>query len=411
MEFIHQPAAANRLGEFLLENLRKEWPTFRAAIAFVKRSGTKHIINDLSEFSKRALSEVIVGINHRGTSKEGLEDLLEGVGAKGRVIVFNNPRAFTFHPKIYVFQSNAAAEVLIGSGNMTEGGIFTNYEASVRLRLDLKDATHASFLKQIEDVLDAWTDASTGSARILNEDFLTKLVARGDVPIEALAVKDSESAGAIDRTEDDIAEPGEPLFTGHSIPRAPSRGSATRITLVGSTTTASAAISPVATAASGSTTSPVATVSNLGNRGFVMVLQTTDVGTGQTTPGTSPRSPEIFIPLKARDADPDFWGWDSKFLETEKQWDRENVIMRLGGAQDIVVNMMCWKPKRDFRLRNGLLRSAGSVGDILRIEKAPSGNSFEYSVQIEKQGSTMHPIYLALCTQNVRNSEKTFGYY
>ncbi len=33
-------------------------------------------------------------------------------------------------------------------------------------------------------------------------------------------------------------------------------------------------------------------------RGFVMTLQKTDVGRGQTTAGTSARSPEIFIPLQ-----------------------------------------------------------------------------------------------------------------
>src|SRR5579862_1333920 len=31
MEFIFQPAKSNRIGEFLLQNLAKEWDTFRAA--------------------------------------------------------------------------------------------------------------------------------------------------------------------------------------------------------------------------------------------------------------------------------------------------------------------------------------------------------------------------------------------
>ena len=52
---------------------------------------------------------------------------------------------------------------------------------------------------------------------------------------------------------------------------------------------------------------------------FVMTLQRTDVGVGQTTEGTSRRSPEIFIPLAARDFDPEFWGWPRRFT-TDRDW-------------------------------------------------------------------------------------------
>jgi len=75
--------------------------------------------------------------------------------------------AFTFHPKVYLFKSDKAADLLIGSGNMTEGGIYSNYEASVRLRMDLANADQAAFIKKIEDVLDQWADLTKGSARIL----------------------------------------------------------------------------------------------------------------------------------------------------------------------------------------------------------------------------------------------------
>ena len=54
---------------------------------------------------------------------------------------------------------------------------------------------------------------------------------------------------------------------------------------------------------------------------FAMTLQNTDVGKGQTTPGTSRRSPEIYIPLIARNFAPDFWGWPNKFIEDPKNWE------------------------------------------------------------------------------------------
>ena len=84
--------------------------------------------------------------------------------------------------------------------------------------------------------------------------------------------------------------------------------------------------------------------------------------------------------------------------------------MRLGG-EVISVNMMTWPDKRDFRLRSEALRSAGDIGDILRMEKATPGADYEYYVEVVPQGTIQYPVYLALCRHSVRNSRKTFGYY
>ena len=47
--------------------------------------------------------------------------------------MFHNaiPRA-TFHPKIYLFESLITATLFVGSNNLTDGGFYTNYEATVR---------------------------------------------------------------------------------------------------------------------------------------------------------------------------------------------------------------------------------------------------------------------------------------
>jgi len=84
--------------------------------------------------------------------------------------------------------------------------------------------------------------------------------------------------------------------------------------------------------------------------------------------------------------------------------------MRMGN-EIIVVNMMCWKVKRDFRLRNGQLRAAARVGDILRIERALPADDFEYYVDIVRQESTAYDAWLQHCSRPVRNSKKQFGYY
>jgi hypothetical protein len=144
-----------------------------------------------------------------------------------------------------------------------------------------------------------------------------------------------------------------------------------------------------------------------------MTLQKTDVGVGQTSAGTSRRSPEIFIPLSARDQFPKFWGWRDEFTEDagrSGKFDRTGVRMRIG-AEVIQVNMMTWPIKHDFRLRSEILRSSGNIGDILRIEKVEGIEEFEYYVEVIPSGTSMHSDFLKLCTNTTRGSERLWGYY
>ena len=168
--------------------------TFRAAVAFIKRSGVRHIAPVLADFARADHVEVIAGIDHRGTSFEGLQDLLNAVSPEGRIIIFHNRLPFTFHPKIYLFESPSAADLMVGSGNLTEGGLFTNYEAGLRVVLDLSDSKQAAILQSIEQVLDTWADPSAGTAYVLDDTFLTRLAALDLVPSEA--VTDSEPVGS-----------------------------------------------------------------------------------------------------------------------------------------------------------------------------------------------------------------------
>ncbi len=90
---------------------------------------------------------MLVGIDHGGTSHEGLRDLLCSVSPNGTVVVFHIRLPHTFHPKIYLFKSTTAADIVVGSGNLAEGGLFSNYEASLRLELNLAEPRHVAALQ------------------------------------------------------------------------------------------------------------------------------------------------------------------------------------------------------------------------------------------------------------------------
>lgn len=407
-QLIAQPFSEQSLGKTLKAALSGQiasFHTFRAAIAFVKRSGVQHIQAELQQFMQSGgLAQIVVGIDQLGSSLEGLAGLLNAMGERGSVWVNRTTETYvTFHPKVYLFSADEVALLIVGSGNLTEGGLYTNDEASLMYWLALSKSEDEALWQEINAYLDQWGDVAHGNALLLTTDLLNELVEAGLVPTEGKIVREGDEATIV-----------SPLLS--SQPASPPANVFFKKSAVKRTAPRSKSIIPkpkkpvlspdelIAHPVEPAIESPI---------GFVMILQRTDVGTGQTTKGTSRRSPEIFIPLAARDAFPEFWDWPGLFVEDAKlsgKYDRQGVKIRIGGEM-VMVNMMTWPIKHDFRLRSEALRSAGAIGDILRLEKPTPGTSFEYYVEIIPQGTSDYESYLALCVNQVRNSVKRWGYY
>jgi len=429
MQFITQPFGQVRLGDFLLSHLvDPQWTGFRAAIAFVKRSGTQFIRQSLQDFSGRAQARISVGIDLYGTSREGLNDLLQATPG-GQVFVYRNNGPYTFHPKVYVFTSAQRADVLVGSGNLTGGGLFTNYEASLAVSLDLAVPEDAAFLQLVEATLDVWSQPEQGTCYAVTPDFIEQLVVAGLVRTEAeLAmmqqaktpaakpITTAPATGELGGTAPATTAP--PLFIRVTVPPAPTRTPAEAEI---ETETAAEAAEP----ASATVVAPPGIVPSqlVGANCFVMTLQNTDVGVGQTTKGTSRRSPEVFIPLAALDQNPGFWtfpgqftadiAWNNTHPDNRRnglgKMDRMNVPMRIGVVQSV---RMFFNPRKgDFRLGNEALRSAGSVGDILFVRRVDPVNGFEYDIQVAPQGSPLFAQLAPFCNVQAPHSQKLFGYF
>ena len=386
MYFLIQPTGSERLGDWLNSNLAGDWAEFRAAVAFVKRSGVTHIAGGLAEFAQSKRVEIVVGVDHQGTSYEGLKELLNSTLPNGRVVVVHNRLPHTFHPKVYLFKSPESAEFVIGSGNLTQGGLYTNYEAGLQVSLDLREETHRGLLQRIEGVLDVWADERSGTSWELSDSRLEALVTAGLVPKEADMITATPGDGGEASLGTQTDHGGvEVHFGAVAVPSAPP------------------AVPSNIVAGTGSQVS---------GRYFVMTLQKTDVGVGQTTAGTSRRSPEIFVPLKARNMQPEFWNWQDGFEEDPGRlgkFDRKGVRMRVGYAV-VEVNMMTWPVKHDFRLRSEALRSMGSISDILVMEKVDD-EAFDYDVSVTTVDAPEYEVMRAKCDQSVQNSEKRFGYF
>lgn len=379
---ITQPNGAQRIGDFLTANLSdRRWTSFRAAVAFVKESGVLFLRAGLGSFAQHGRVKVSVGLNFGGTSLEGMTRLYESLGNGGELWVFKNENGSTFHPKAYVFANNDEAHVLIGSGNITGGGLYTNYEAATVLELDLTDEHDRQQFATITQALDAWTDPKTGLARLLDNDLLDRLALQGYLPPEVYS-REGEEAGVAAG-----GEGHEPLFATVAVPSAPAHPQQV----------AQPAIAP---AGGGPTT-------------FLMTLQYVDLSRGQLTPGAQERSPEIYIPLAARNYAPAFWDWPNGFSqdpETPNKLDRFGVKMLIGTSIEDVT-MTYFPHRHEFRVRSGALQNSGAQpGDILRIERTNNAVGYLYHVTIIPQGLSQYTTARALCVNAVRNSAKEWGY-
>ncbi len=95
-----------------------------------------------------AVTTIIAGIRNGITSAQGLLAALE-FGCT-TFAVDTGSRNVIFHPKIYFARNATAARLVLGSANLTIGGLHSNIEASVTMTLDLGVRDDADFVADIQ---------------------------------------------------------------------------------------------------------------------------------------------------------------------------------------------------------------------------------------------------------------------
>jgi len=106
-------------------------------VAWARFRGLARIREPLSRFRARGgTATTVVGIDEGGATAPGLKAACDRFDA---AYIFHDDNQRTFHPKIYLGQGAATAVLLVGSSNLTPGGLFSNYEASTRFTFDLPD--------------------------------------------------------------------------------------------------------------------------------------------------------------------------------------------------------------------------------------------------------------------------------
>ncbi|MGP9651501.1 phospholipase D-like domain-containing protein [Glutamicibacter sp. AOP38-B1-38] len=179
LQFVGQPFAGQaNLVDFIEHATSNGYVELKIAVAWAKRSGLGRLWDALEEFRGNGGKVLLIlGVSEGGATKEGLEMALK---ISDHSYVFHDPQR-TFHPKVY-FASSISGErsLLVGSSNLTAGGLSWNYEASMWVDWDADEG------KDVTDEVSRWFDnliTQPSSCSRLSADLIKDLERSGDIVI------------------------------------------------------------------------------------------------------------------------------------------------------------------------------------------------------------------------------------
>jgi hypothetical protein len=409
VEFISQPDI--QFGRILIGLLDSEPQPNKVVIvsAFISLQTILRLKDSILRIIRNGgTSRLVFGIDMGGTSQEVLKEVLSW--RTDNRIVKHRRIGFTFHPKLYLVEWQNRAEILIGSNNVTEGGLFRNYESSARIIYDLPD-DHLLY-ETAQQELARFLDSKGDTTYILSEDFLNRLIEQKIIPSEAEARRNRNDSVLKPRSE---RQAGEPLFGDETIEFPPPLPANILEGLVQSVRRRRAQGKSLRQEP-GVENEPQISPSDdaITPTSFYMTLPTLQ---GATIPG------EARIPLEALELAQEFWGWQEYYERVENprggqdrvywNWRPLWKITDVEHPENTVVQeirMYFYENSSDFRFYARPLVNAGAdLGDLVKITRV-ANDDVEFECILAKQGSPEYQEWIGYCDQEVRNSQRRFGY-
>ena len=182
------------------------------SVAYLKTSGIKLIEDDLRRLGDRVW--VFAGIRNKITSRQGLALLLE-FGTKLFVVDTGGcPPQVTYHPKLYLAISATQTHLVVGSSNLTMGGLKNNIEASIEVTIDPTDPDALRFQQTVEEQFDALPDRFP--------DNVIALTSQADLKCLSGRIADEQSASVPNHQPEDCVPMMKPRPKPSSCPDEPS---------------------------------------------------------------------------------------------------------------------------------------------------------------------------------------------
>lgn len=147
LDFLTQPGLGATLAASALADLLgdPEIDEVTIVVAWLRYRGLVRLRHELDAFRARGgRLRIVLGVDEGGATRPGL---LLAVRLADEAFVYHDKGAGTFHPKAFFGEGPRKAVLIVGSSNATPGGLFSNYEASLR-------ATFALPLEEVGAVSD-----------------------------------------------------------------------------------------------------------------------------------------------------------------------------------------------------------------------------------------------------------------
>lgn len=176
---MNQPLTG-QLGNRLVELLEsQDYQVLNIVVAFAKNSGVLRIKDSLEKFRDRGgVVNVYVGIDMNGTSYEALTALLLHSDS---VNVIHVEKSQTFHAKIYQFMGQDEGLVIVGSHNLTGGGLWTNFESSLIVPLSKSNSGDEQIINGLGNYFDNLSSLESSFMTISSQNDIEKLLKNGYV--------------------------------------------------------------------------------------------------------------------------------------------------------------------------------------------------------------------------------------
>ena len=177
-------------------------------IAFMNEAGVVALEEALSPVADR--TTVLAGIRNGITSAQGLSKCLE-IGCTTYAVDVGSSGVL-FHPKVYLSRNSKEAKLIVGSANLTVGGLNANIEASLVMELNLATAQHKAIVEAVEGEIDGMIPQFPSHVfQVADDAAIEELLVSGRVTEERERRGGETSGSSKNRALDTV--PKMPLFT------------------------------------------------------------------------------------------------------------------------------------------------------------------------------------------------------
>lgn len=157
----------------------------RMAVAFAKMSGYQLIKETLDSFiQKNGRVTLLIGLDFHTTDPGVLRELSKYLDTKESFELYclsgNINQTATYHPKLYLFShSDDKTTAIVGSSNLTRGGLEDNVEINIEIRTDTSDSVITDLLDDFQQMELADRRKKPNAAYIDYYEELYKISRRG----------------------------------------------------------------------------------------------------------------------------------------------------------------------------------------------------------------------------------------